>query len=71
MVRAAPESGASMVPVAPRQPKGRPPKTLIVDGPWESAVDRALARQRPAGGWPNHDRDTRRAKRRKATARAK
>ncbi len=31
---------------------GPDPERLRLPGPWEEAVDKALGRKRPEGGWP-------------------
>lgn len=43
----------------PKQPKrlkqqkrGPKPDVLVLDGEWEHAVKRALAKRRPKAGWP-------------------
>ena len=49
----------------------KPPRrssTLKVEGPWESAVGRALSKKRPAGGWPRAENPTK-ARRKKAVRR--
>jgi hypothetical protein len=34
---------------------GPSPERLRLEGPWEEAVDKALGRKRPVGGWPKKD----------------
>ncbi len=32
--------------------RGPAPESVSIDGPWESAVSKALKKKRPAEGWP-------------------
>ena len=32
--------------------KRKEPRRIKIEGDWESAVERALGRKRPASGWP-------------------
>ena len=32
--------------------RGPKPETVKIEGDWESAIDKALAKKRPKDGWP-------------------
>jgi hypothetical protein len=37
---------------APKKKRGPKPEVLKIQGDWEKAVDKALKKKRPPGGWP-------------------
>jgi hypothetical protein len=36
----------------PPRKRGPKPETLVLPGPWEGAVEKALKKPPPKGGWP-------------------
>jgi hypothetical protein len=45
-------AGMAKKPSKPKAKRGPKPDVLKIEGGWIAAVDKALAKKRPAGGWP-------------------
>jgi hypothetical protein len=42
---------ATKIP-SPKSPRGPKPDTLKIEGKWQDAVKKSLAKKKPADGWP-------------------
>ena len=38
-----------------RAKRGPKPETVKIEGDWEDAIDKALEKKRPEGGWPKEE----------------